>query len=183
VPLLSQRDALHRDVEALQAWATDVRSRLADELRQQLALLEGGPSEPPAPPGVVDLTLPDELRHGPQDDSTAPVEVVAAPPAAGDHGGPGVSGEVDAAADEAAGVGGAPTERARLGAVEHGDHGVEGGPLATAAADDPFLAELRRAVTDEEPLGPRDPVVADAAGAGGEEDDPASTMFRRRKRR
>jgi DivIVA domain-containing protein len=48
VPLLSQRDALHRDVEALQAWATDVRSRLADELRQQLACSRAGrPSRRP----------------------------------------------------------------------------------------------------------------------------------------
>ncbi|MDQ3145881.1 MAG: hypothetical protein M3R01_02915, partial [Actinomycetota bacterium] len=29
------------------------------------------------------------------------------------------------------------------------------GALAAAAVDDPFLAELRRAVSDDEPLGPR----------------------------
>jgi hypothetical protein len=66
--------------------------------------------------------------------------------------------------------------------VDHGDHGVEGGPLATAAADDPFLAELRRAVTDDEPLGPRDVVDVDT-DLHGDADDPASSMFRRRKRR
>ena len=53
---------------------------------------------------------------------------------------------------------------------------MEGGPLATAAAGDPFLAELRLAVTDDEPLGPRDPVTTDV-------DHEDASMFRRKKRR
>ncbi|CAA9249011.1 MAG: hypothetical protein AVDCRST_MAG20-2045 [uncultured Acidimicrobiales bacterium] len=183
VPLLSQRDALHQDVEALRAWAADVRARVADELRQQLAWLDGGPPDPPAPPGVVDLTIPDELLNSTEADRTAPVEVVGGtPPEQGDDATAGVAAEASPGSDGATDEGVA-SERARRGAVEHGDHGVEGGPLATAAADDPFLAELRRAVTDDEPLGPRDSVVTDASGDPGEDDDLAATMFRRRKRR
>ena len=36
--------------------------------------------------------------------------------------------------------------------------------------DDPFLAELRRAVNDDQPLGPRDHVVASDDGADGDDD-------------
>ncbi|MEA3076709.1 MAG: cell division initiation protein [Actinomycetota bacterium] len=43
-------------------------------------------------------------------------------------------------------------------------------PVEGHADDDPFLAELRRAVTDEEPLGPRDEPLPDA-------DDDAFDLF------
>lgn len=189
VPLLSQRDALQQDVEALQAWASEVRAHLAAGLRQQLAWLEGGGGELPPAPEVVDLELPalEGTASGPDGRG----------PSGSDERGPSGSGDVlqpdtdgvlqpdtDGVGDpDATGVTGAPDERDRPERVDHGDHGVEGGPLATAAADDPFLAELRRAVTDEEPLGPRDPVEADAAGGAADEDDLASSMFRRKKRR
>lgn len=189
VPLLSQRDALQQDVEALQAWASEVRAHLATELRQQLAWLEGGGAELPPAPEVVDLELPalDGTASGPDD--RGPSGPADRGPSGPDDRGP--SGPDDVLQPDADGVGDtdatgvtrAPDERDRPERVDHGDHGVEGGPLATAAADDPFLAELRRAVTDEEPLGPRDPVEADAAGGAGDEDDLASSMFRRKKRR
>ena len=55
---------------------------------------------------------------------------------------------------------------------------------ATAPVDDPFLAELRRAVDDPEPLGPRedDDVWFDDGGLAGS-DDPLSGRRRRRRQR
>lgn len=171
VPLLSQRDALQQAVGALQAWASEVRAHMAADLRQQLAWLEGGAAELPAAPEVLDLELPALEGTASRPDDLGP-------PGPDDLPRPDADGMED---PDVTGVTEAVDERDRPGRVDHGDHGVEGGPLATAAADDPFLAELRRAVTDEEPLGPRDPVVADTAGGAGDEDD--SSMFRRKKRR
>jgi hypothetical protein len=48
--------------------------------------------------------------------------------------------------------------------------------------DDPFLAELRRAVGDTEPLGPRDPHDAPTGMDLGADDDPAGGFLRRRRR-
>jgi cell division initiation protein len=53
---------------------------------------------------------------------------------------------------------------------------------SAATEDDPFLAELRRAVVDTEPLGPRDP-VQQIPGMDGDADDDASGGFLRRRRR
>lgn len=169
-PLLAQRDALQEDVEAVRAWRAEVRARMADELREQLAWLDGGEAELPAPPEVVAMNLPeteDEARQDEarQDDAFRPPDTDA-------------TGVYDALAELDGGA-----------HDDHGDHGVEGGPLAMAAADDPFLAELRRAVTDDEPLGPRDRVAPEAGdddvdGERGDEDDLSpSSVFRRRKRR
>lgn len=60
------------------------------------------------------------------------------------------------------------------GEVDHlgGDGGDE-----PADDDDPFLAELRRAVNDEAPLGPRDHVAA--RSEGGDEDDDGFDLFAR----
>lgn len=166
-PLLEQREALQRDVTALQEWAATVRARLADEVREHLARLDGGgPELPPAPP-LVDVHLPEAVATA--DDAAQPVEApVAAPEADGDAGPP----------QE-------PTAVLDLRELEAERHGADDSALALAAVDDPFLAELRRAVTDDEPLGPRDRVVVDPGGDDvGHHDDllgPAS-VFRRKKR-
>lgn len=184
-PLLAQRDALQQDVEALRAWASEIRVRMADELRQQLAWLDGDGADLPAAPAVLEMELP-EGAGAPADEHQGDGAVDDEHPsdAAQGAGGP-QPGSDDGAAPEQDrnGSGGPPPigvldaeHRAR---VDQGDHGVEGGPLATAAADDPFLAELRLAVTDDEPLGPRDPVTADFDHG---DDDDSSSLFRRKKR-
>jgi DivIVA domain-containing protein len=59
------------------------------------------------------------------------------------------------------------------GAVDGDDNGQKGDG---DGEDDPFLAELRRAVNDDQPLGPRDHVVPAADGEG---DDDAFDLFAR----
>lgn len=193
-PLLAQRDALEGDVEALRSWALEVRARMADELRQQLAWLEGGEAQLPEPPDVLALELPDvdevtgddevhgdgeahgdevrgpEAREGGQAPQDAQVQVDE------------VQDDVRAAASERGTTGGHDAPTAGEGARDD-RHGVEGGALDVAAADDPFLAELRRAVTDEEPLGPREEPDQRGGGTAADDDDLSSSLFRRRRRR
>jgi hypothetical protein len=79
-----------------------------------------------------------------------------------------------------------PTGVLDLRDLEDDRPGTDRGALASAAADDPFLAELRRAVTDDEPLGPRERVVVDTGGDDLHDDDDLlgpTSVFRRRKRR
>ena len=57
------------------------------------------------------------------------------------------------------------------------DDAVGDGGDRPADDDDPFLAELRRAVNDEAPLGPRDHVAA--RSEGGDEDDDGFDLFAR----
>jgi len=214
-PLLAQRDALEHDVEALRVWAAEIRSRMADELRQQLAWLDGEEAALPDAPTVIDLELPEPGSHAAVGDEVAsaspsdeaPVDLdgpgadaVHREEGRSDRGGdagdadqgdptdPDATGLFDALADaDPQGEAREYDARDRFAATsweDHGDHGVEGGALATAAAQDPFMAELRRAVTDDEPLGPRDHREAGGVDADGEgDDDRSSSVFRRRKRR
>jgi DivIVA domain-containing protein len=187
VPLLEQRDALQRDIDALRSWADAARTQLADGLRRQLAWLETDDADLPPAPVVTDVTLPEPVA--PQAGGAEAGEVAttvadgAAPPAgAGDV----VPGDGETGPDQAAGeVRQDPTAVLDLREVEDGPRHDDGGALATAAADDPFLAELRRAVTENEPLGPRDEVSVDSSGEDVHvDDDPLgpSSVFRRRKR-
>jgi DivIVA domain-containing protein len=171
VPLLEQRDALQRDIDGLRTWAAAARTQLADALRRQLALVEAEDVELPPPPAVTDVQLPEPAT--PDAVGSAADAVDGADPVAveGDH----------AAAQEPS----EPTAVLDLREGADDPRRAEGGALASAAADDPFLAELRRAVTDDEPLGPRDRVEVDPGGTDVHpDDDPLgpSSVFRRRKR-
>lgn len=140
---LTDAGALGDELEALRARAEELRVRMADGLRQQLAWLEGPEAQLPVPPAAqADVADGDRpvTRPDPEDD------------------------------------------RPR-----------NGGALAAAAVGDPYLAELQRAFTDDEPLGPRDHRPHGDATGGGDHDRvergvsgldlaPAS-VFRRRKRR
>ena len=184
VPLLEQRDALQRDIDALGSWAAAARTQLADTLRRQLALVEAEDVALPPPPAVTDVQLPQSAT--PPASSTEADVVGGADPLAAEvapqEGGTGAgAGPDDAAAQEPS----EPTAVLDLREVADDPRRAEGGALATAAADDPFLAELRRAVTDDEPLGPRDRVEVDPAGTDVHgDDDPLgpSSVFRRKKR-
>ncbi len=112
----------------------------------------------------------------------------ATEPAAGQAEDPGPSGaplpteeppteEPPAGEDPTVSVAGAP---ARDG--DEGDDEEEGW-LAAAAESDPFLAELRRAVTDDEPLGPRNEDEPSLDLTGHDSRLAPSARFRRRRRR
>ncbi len=195
-PLLAQRDALEGDVEALRGWAAEIRARMVDELRQQLAWLEGGESALPEPPDVLAMELPapseppERSDHALDDQPGGEVLVDDAPDTRGsafdDAGSWG-----EPVGDDTGGIAAHDADATGLYDALAEDDDGEGGALAAAAVDDPFLAELRRAVTDDEPLGPRERSYDehdDEAGEGdadGEDpdDDLSSSVFRRRRRR
>jgi DivIVA domain-containing protein len=108
--LYDEREALQRDVAALQSYVAQERERLRIYFSEQLDRLTGG---------VPSLETPPQME-GP--DRPADVEPEVQPSVVAD-----VPGLPEQPVDDAA----------------EGD-------------DDPFLAELRRAVSDNEPLGPRD---------------------------
>jgi DivIVA domain-containing protein len=136
---LTDGGQLGDELDALRARAEELRVRMADGLRDQLAWLEGPDARLPVPP-APGTGAGDERALDPEDER------------------PG-----------------------------------DGGALAAAAAGDPYLAELQRAFTDDEPLGPRDHRPHDDSGGDGDHERvergvsgldlaPAS-VFRRRKRR
>lgn len=168
--LAEQRAALQLDIEALRQFVDDERARLSDALRCQLDWFEGG-YRVTGPPIVSDVAAP-APAPAPADELRAP-EIVE-------------PGLVDAArepepeSDPATSA----VDELRLARAELSDALRRAGVEAQDAIDeepedelepedvlwkddendDPFLAELRRAVVDTEPLGPRDhqpPIVHD----------------------
>lgn len=186
-----RRAVLETEVAALTSYVEHQRRRMADELREQLAWLEspGHLELPPTPASsavigfAADAPPEDEL---PEDE----VALDLALPAGGEYGlveatnddtalddldlpwrrsdpesesdlGESDAGESDAGAndpDDRAGPVEAQSERAAAG------DGLSSKVRASWPADpndDPFLAELRRAADDPEPLGPRESAPAD----------------------
>lgn len=153
-PLLAQRGALQGDVEAVRAWSEAVKASLADELRQQLARLDAGEIELPPPPEVLALEVPEPVGVT-SEDRTGDLTVGGV--AGADQ--PAADGDPVAPTGTSDGDQAAPADGARRDDGARDEPVSDDGPLAVAAADDPFLAELRRAMTDDEPLGPRDAAV------------------------
>lgn len=152
--LLTERTALQRDVEALEAHLERERERLRIYFSDQLRRVdEGEPGLAPSPEMEADVAPEPEMAPVP--------ETVAV--ASEDR--PEVEGDADAA--------------------------TAGSEAAAIEDDDPFLAELRRAVNDDQPLGPRDHVVPTGDDADDDddgfdlfakgEDDAGRFGFRRRK--
>jgi DivIVA domain-containing protein len=172
-----RRAALEVDVELLASYVKNHRTRLVRELRAHLAWLDGtGPlealpaslsspptaslgveedgdraeAEPPAP-GVSAEAASDARREG--------VESLRNPEASDD-----ALAEVerqeddtdDGASDDGASDDGASDDGASDDGASDDDEGEAGDAGAAPIDDDPFIAELRRAVDDPEPLGPRD---------------------------
>lgn len=135
-----ERATLLADVAALEAHLQRERERLHIYFSDQLRRVEGGE------PGLAEAPA---MRYEGAATATNP------PPPPADDSPPG----------ERAAAAGVPAS----GDGTDGD-GVDAGPAASAQDDDPFLAELRRAVTDDQPLGPRDE-DPDAPNSG-EESDP-----------
>jgi cell division initiation protein len=166
-----RRAVLETEVAALTSYVEHQRRRMADELREQLAWLEGSghlelpptpassavigstAGAPPEDEVALDLALPAEewRRSDPESESDLGESD------AGDSD----AGESDAGANDPDDRGGpveAQSERAAAG------DGLSSKVRASWPADpndDPFLAELRRAADDPEPLGPRESAPAD----------------------
>ncbi|MCU1496518.1 MAG: hypothetical protein JWM47_471 [Acidimicrobiales bacterium] len=136
---------------------------------------EPQPADPqPAEPQPADGTA--QAQH---DDAAAPDGPPAMPELTFDevdHAAPGTSSLPDA---------GPPT--APVSAVELGFHDVpsyvDEPPRAAPGEEDAFLAELRKAMGDEEPLGPRDhlPAADPYSAFGNEEDGPRGWRFGKRR--
>jgi cell division initiation protein len=132
--LESSRQQLQLDVEMLTRWVDEHRVHLSSALNDALARIEGTELLSP-PPVVRGVDLPPARSYAGAAPTSAPpptppsVEPAVEPPRAthDDSGGP-------------------PTMAWRPD--DHGGDDREGG-------SDPYLAELRRAVNDKEPLGPR----------------------------
>jgi cell division initiation protein len=165
-----RRAALEADVRALGAYVDEQRIFLASRLREQVTWLEGkGHLQLPSPPelrGEAVAPEPPPPEAAPALEPTAAMDVAELREDEGQH---------DEDPVIALGTG-------REAPVDVREAPEGNGALAAAAADDPFLAELRRAVSDEAPLGPRelegpdeldDIEMADSGGG----------RFRRRKRR
>lgn len=149
----------------------------------------------PASPGPP----PPAREHGADDPSASPSRPFAPgePSGSGDahHDGDGSQAEGPGGGPALADVGGdepasrAPGDTGSAGEVgdtdaDTADGGAgSGSEVAGAIDDDPFLAELRRAVEDPEPLGPRDDDAVWAEGAQlYDQDITGSGRFRRRRR-
>jgi cell division initiation protein len=163
--LAERRRQLDSDADALGAYVDEQRHRIHQELREQLAWIEQ-PGRLTMPPRPVE-PLEAEPRERPRPD------------------------ELHATAGEPAEPGGDPGASA---GEDTGPHPVVVAPdpdpgeptgLFDALADDdggtddPFLAELRRAVTDTEPLGPRESRTD--WDRDDEDDDRSPGRFRRRR--
>lgn len=178
--LTERRQELEADVEALTSYVDEHRHRLADDLRAQLEWLED--------PERLALRERPELRGTPvaPPEREAEAEVGEESLFAEEPAGEPLPGseELADALRTFEGNGGngqgaaAPWRLPPEEPAEPEDSALDG-----AAADDPFLAELRRAVIDPEPLGPRH--GDDDEDEDGEvfDQDMASARFRRRRRR
>jgi DivIVA domain-containing protein len=224
--LAERRATLQADVDVLEAYVTEHRNRLRQELTRQLDALEGSASEVPAPPlvsAVEVMPAPPEpyVPHPPTEEELAQArdDLVDALRRAGVEHVPSAADEVPSAevASDEVSTGAKPYDAAE----ESGELDLRGGeatqtfdvlaetdeaddvlawaepePTGEVPAvaeevdepvsvdpldDDPFLAELRRAVTDDSPLGPRDESLPTSFSP--DEDAVPSGRFRLRRGR
>ena len=168
-----RRAALEADVERLSSYVEHHRSRLVEELRTHLGWLEReGALEPlavPAPRSTAAASTagPDDRREtspSPAKDSALGGSATSGPTDDIRQGADGRFGQAgDLRNDEAAleegeviHWGGPGAEEDIEEEVEDVEEDVADVVLGDDSDDDPFIAELRRAVDDPEPLGPRD---------------------------
>lgn len=145
--LLAERTALQRDVAALEAHLERERERLRIYFSDQLRRVDEGE------PGIAQAPEM-EAEVEPESEPTAAYGVYDAT----------IDDEPGRAVDE-------------TGASEAVSPSTDGAGAADGVEDDPFLAELRRAVNDDQPLGPRDHV--DPPSAADDEDDDGFDLFAR----
>jgi cell division initiation protein len=175
--LEASRQQLQLDVETLTRWVEEHKVHLSSALHDALARIEQTELLSPPPVSRVDLPpLRPTLSGSPAGGASMP-GAGAAPgsPASATDAAPNSEGSEGVGADrplqsrdaEDADAGGPPTM-----AWRPDDNGVvEGGE------GDPYFAELRRAVNDHEPLGPRDDQEDVHAGVGAGTNGPGDEFF------
>jgi len=175
--LETARDQLRADVAVLEEWVEDHRTALSATLTGLLRQLEKGVKLRSATPDVADVEIPPdpvvEVPDAPTADALGGAATGGAGGEAAGQGGSPARAEVVAAAEdtpvEDAAYAGAGSSVAAPDVDEWDPEGVDdtgagdaaedadgGADAESGEDDDPFMAELRRAVTDNEPLGPRD---------------------------
>ena len=200
-----RRRAQQADIDALTAYASQLRDQLRIELQRMLATLDTPTDLPPPPvvepePAPAAAVEPDPyVPRPPTDDELAQArdDLVNALREAGlgqvfDQEGQPIAGEPTQAFDVLAEAAAAPDadpgdvpglqwqqpEPEPEYAAPADEQPIEAEP---AHDDDPFLAELRRAVTDDTPLGPRD--HEHRPDTGDDDHDLPSSRFRLRRGR
>jgi DivIVA domain-containing protein len=215
--LESARATLQRDVDALGTYLADERERIKITLQALITRVDGDLRTDRSAPAVTEVEVPeplpaadagdenppaagasdrDDASDGAEADEAAAIDLVGAERA------PDLEGEAtqahdvladDAPADEEAAAAGAANPPASAAGAT-ADHGlVLSGPGRDIDTDDDgFFAQLRGALDDDEPLGPRDdepvpnhvgapgPALFDQEGAA---EDGRLGPFLRRKRR
>jgi cell division initiation protein len=165
----AQHDSLVAEVEAhkatlredAEAEIRDERERLYEQRAALLADVEALEHHLARERERLRIYFSDQLRRVEQGEPSA-----AAPPPMTAADAPPPEPTVDDDEDD-------DVEDDREGIEAAGDPGSSDDDDADASAEeeeDPFLAELRRAVTDERPLGPRDDAPSDDDGAAGADD-------------
>jgi DivIVA domain-containing protein len=174
------RDQMRDDADLLERHLDDQRERLRLAVEQlQMLLDDPGALRPVAPPVVADIRAPHDEAVGSEPASAAQIDW----PAEDDAWETGPADEHEAAyAEPGYDVPEeAPAADARYEAAAP-DDGPPTQPVDTRGErdgdDDAYLAELRKAMTDESPLGPRDDVSEDLFDDSG---DASRTRFGRRR--
>ncbi|CAN5770817.1 hypothetical protein BH10ACT1_BH10ACT1_31710 [soil metagenome] len=199
------REALRTDVTVLERHVEEQRSQLGSTIGELQRLLDDpagfrlAPSpvllEPEVPsfeapahePSAPEAAAPEpepEPEPASHEPPAAPLQaavVIDAEPAdlsfdEVDHAAPGLAGLPDSGPPTA------PVSAVDLGMTAPGAPVRSGTPPGAEAGEDPFLAELRKAMADEEPLGPRDqPSTSDAEPFGDGEEDQRGWRFGKRR--
>ena len=180
--LESARSTLQHDVDALGRYLTDERERIRTTLQALIQRVDGDLQRDRSAPAVSEVDVPepvpaaDEAAAGAAGAPDAPDGAEAEEPAAIDLVGaeraPELEGEATQAHDVLADDGPAEDGADAAAAGAANPTSAAGAPGATAAADhdlvlsgpgreidtddDAFFAQLRGALDDDEPLGPRD---------------------------
>ena len=193
------RETLRSDVSVLERHVEEQRSQLGSTLAELQQILDdpSGFRLAPAPP-LADPALPDfsDLAE-PEPEAPAELEVVEADDAAAAAEAPAAAEAAEPAAEEPDASVAPP--RLSFDEVDHEAPGLEepdaGPPTAPVSAvdlgldaplggpsdgDDAFLTELRKAMADDEPLGPRDHDEVEANDALFDDDDRRGWRFGRR---
>ncbi len=205
----AKRDALVADIDALERYEQDYRARLRRAVESDLEMLSSKGSVAPSPrPTIHEVDLPPDapVVTAPVPSAPAPAPAAVPPPAFGVAASAPPEPPAAPAADESPAPGAEPpaAPASPFAAAEPAPAAPAspaGSPWADSSStpsaarpplfdsepaaetdhldDDAFFASLREAVTDETPLGPRDP-APDSAGY--EQDERGGGLFRRRGR-
>jgi len=175
--LTSARDTLNADVDALERFEAEYKSRLRDAIRAELEALEsgGGPSGERPSLRPVHLPAPRSWSASSSWSDSSDSMPGAASPALPPAGTPTVSINAVSADEQSGEWDDTPTAAVVDDSLEHnltrGD--------SDSLDDDAFFASLREAVRDDTPLSSREPTTEQFYE--GDEPDDQRKLFRRRR--